>query len=118
MTALMTGLDLGPISVGPTPLAILIICLVVALSLFVLASQAGGALVDRRWSANEPLTPSEVVSPGAEDYLATMALGMSADDDGYVVDVRGAYFEGDVARAAAAAGGSWSAPCAGGSGPS
>ena len=214
----MTGLDLGPISVGPTPLAILVIGVLVAavlLALFVLASQAGGSLVDRRWPANEPLTPSEVlwgesgghvkktfpgldpviardltqyittrkvaagttlveagdlphqfmllksgaaevdggqalkagdsiggeniigrrphaaavrttaasevVSLGAEDYLAATALGMSADDDGYVVDVLGAYFEDDAARAASAGSPgtrAWGAPGSAGSAPS
>ncbi len=203
------GIDLGPLSFGPTPVAILIVCVIVALALlavFVLASQAGGALVDRRWPANEPLTPSEVlwgesgghvkktfpgldpvmardltqyistrkvpagttlveagdlanrfmllksgaaevdggamlkagdsiggdniigrrphaatvrttaasevVSLGAEDYLAAMALGMSADDDGYVIDVLGAYFDDDAARAAAATA-PWQAPTPG-----
>jgi hypothetical protein len=191
------GFDLGAVSFGPTPVAILITCLIVGavlLLLFLLASQVGGVLVDRRWPANEALTPSEVlwgesggyvkksfpgldpiiardltqyirtakikpgtslveagdlptqfillksgaaeivgsegpkqlqagdslggdniisrrphqftvrataptelVSLGAEDYLAAMALGMSDDDDDYVVNVLGGYFDDDAA---------------------
>src|SRR3954463_6688068 len=40
---------------------------------------------------------SEVVSVGAEDYLAALALGMSDDDDDYVVNVLGSYFGADDA---------------------
>jgi hypothetical protein len=190
----MGAFDLGPISLGPTPVAILISVVVVALVLlivFVLASQVGGKLVDKRWPANQPLTPSEVlwgesggyvkksfpgldpviardltqyistkkvpagatlveagdlptqfmllksgaaqvdggpalkagdslggdniisrtphaatvrttaasevVSLEAEDYLAAVALGMSDDDDDYVVNVLGSYFGEDEA---------------------
>ena len=60
----LLAIGLGPVSVGPTPLAILITCLLVAvvlLAVLVLGSQVGGALVDRRWPANQPLTPSEVL---------------------------------------------------------
>ena len=186
--------DLGPISVGPTPLAILISVVLVAVVLllvFLVVSQVGGKLVDKRWPANQPLTPSEVlwgesggyvkktfpgldpviardltqyistkkvpagatlveagdlptqfmllksgaaqadggpafkagdsiggdniisrtphqatvrttaasevVSVGAEDYLAALALGMSDDDDDYVVNVLGSYFDADAA---------------------
>ncbi|MFT3853674.1 MAG: cyclic nucleotide-binding domain-containing protein [Ilumatobacteraceae bacterium] len=60
----MAGFDLGPIALGPTPVALLISVSVVGavlLLVFLLASQAGGKLVDRRWPANQPLTPSEVL---------------------------------------------------------
>jgi hypothetical protein len=184
------GFDLGPVSLGPTPVALLISVLVVGVVLLLVLlifSQAGGKLVDKRWPANQPLTPSEVlwgesggyvkktfpgldpviardltqyistrkvpagttlveagdlptafmllksgaaevdggaalkagdsiggdniisrtphqaavrttaasevVSLDAEDYLAALALGMSDDDDDYVVNVLGDYFE-------------------------
>ncbi|MEO5723641.1 MAG: cyclic nucleotide-binding domain-containing protein, partial [Ilumatobacteraceae bacterium] len=187
----------GSVSFGPTPVAVLISCLVVAVVLMVvllLASQVGSKLVDKRWPANQPLTPSEVlwgesgghvkksfpgldprmardlaqyistkkvpagtvlveagdlphqfillksgsaevlgtggtvtlkpgdsvggeniigrrahastvratapseiVSIGAEDYLAATALGMSDDDDQYVIKALGSYFEEDSA---------------------
>jgi hypothetical protein len=197
------AVDLGPITIGPTPLAILLAIVVLALLgtlLVVASSQLAGALVDRRWPANEPLTPSEVlwgesgghvkktfpgldpvigrdlaqyittrkVKPGdvivergdlptqfvllksgaaervaadgtakavkagesfggdniirrapfeytlrataptevvsleAEDYLAAMALGMSDDDDDYVVHVLGDMFDLDTAPPSAA----------------
>ncbi len=188
----VVGVDLGPLGIGPTPIAILVTVLVVGLvitALLVLASQLAGGFVDKRWPANEPLTPSEVLwaesgghvhrsfpgldpviardltqyitskkvtpgtviidagdlasqfvflksgaaevagpagiqqvkagasfggdnilrrmphnatvritapseimSVGAEDYLAAVALGMSDDDDDYVVHVLGGYF--------------------------
>jgi hypothetical protein len=188
------ALDIGPIALGPTPVAILVSVLLVALVLllvFLLASQIGAKLVDKRWPANQPLTPSEVlwgesggyvkksfpgldpviardltqyistkklpagavlveagdlptqymllksgaaqieggatlkagdslggdniisrtphqatvrttaasevVSLEAEDYLAALALGMSDDDDDYVVNVLGSYFDDDAA---------------------
>lgn len=197
------AVDLGPITIGPTPLAILLAIVVLAALgtlLVVAGSQVAGALVDRRWPANEPLTPSEVlwgesgghvkktfpgldpvigrdlaqyittrkVKPGdlivergdlptqfvliksgaaervaadgstkavkagesfggdnivrrapfeyalratapgevvsleAEDYLAAMALGMSDDDDDYVVHVLGDMFDLDTSPTAAA----------------
>jgi hypothetical protein len=204
----VVGFDLGPISLGPTPLALLISVVAVGLVLLlvlVLASQAGAKLVDKRWPANQPLTPSEVlwgesgghvkktfpgldpviardltqyistrkvpagtalveagdlptqfmllksgaaevdggaalkagdsiggdniisrtphqaavrataasevVSLEAEDYLAALALGMSDDDDDYVVNVLGSYFEAEP-RAAAASGGTATAVAA------
>jgi len=48
---------------------------------------------------------SEVVSVGAEDYLAALALGMSDDDDDYVVNVLGSYFDADAAPPASPPGG-------------
>lgn len=198
------ALDLGPIGLGPTPVAILLAALVVGavLLLVVLAgSQIGGSWVDRKWPANEPLTPSEVlwaesgahvaktfpgldpsiardltqyivtrkvpaggaiveagelathfvllksgtaqvsgqsgnatvkagasfgadnimrrtpydvdvvaaspcevVSLGAEDYLAAVALGMSDDDDDYVVQALGGYLDADSEVATPATG--------------
>lgn len=58
------AIDLGPITIGPTPLAILLAIVVLAALgtlLVVVGSQVAGALVDRRWPANEALTPSEVL---------------------------------------------------------
>jgi hypothetical protein len=58
------AIDVGPLGVGPTPLAILVTVLVVGLVLvavLVVGSQVAGPLVDKRWPANEPLTPSEVL---------------------------------------------------------
>lgn len=39
--------------------------------------------------------PSEIVSLGAQDYLAALALGMSDDNDDYVVNVLGGYLDPD-----------------------
>ncbi len=203
-TSALLGLDVGPLEIGPTPLAILISVLAVGAVITVLLlifSQVGGAVVDKRWPANEPLTPSEVlwgesgghvkktfpgldpaiardltqyivtkkvapgtviieagdlptqfvllksggadqvgpsgstkagpgasfgadniirrtpfefsltataptevVSLGAEDYLAALALGMSDDDDDYVVNVLGGYLSGEAPPAAAGGG--------------
>jgi hypothetical protein len=58
------GVDVGSLGLGPTPVAMLIVGLVVALVglvVFGLFSLAGRSLVDKRWPANEPLTPSEVL---------------------------------------------------------
>jgi hypothetical protein len=204
--------DLGFLSIGPTPLAMLIAVLFVSLVGIVVvvgASQVAGALVDRRWPANQPLTPSEILwgeasgyvgkhFPGldpsiardlavyitttkapagevliergdlpshflllksgsaevtsasgttvlkagesiggdnivrrqpfdvvvtttaasevvrlpAEDYLAAVALGMSADDDDYVLHTLGGYFAEPIAQPTPAAPGVASAPVA------
>jgi hypothetical protein len=59
----MTALDVA-FGVGPTPIAMLIVLLVlVAVVSLVLGggSQALGRLVDRRWPADEALTPSELL---------------------------------------------------------
>jgi hypothetical protein len=60
----VTAVDIGPITLGPTPLAILLAVLVLAaigVAVVVLGSQVAGGLVDKRWPANEPLSPSEVL---------------------------------------------------------
>src|SRR6478735_8259470 len=71
--------DLGPISVGPTPLAILISVVVVAVVLllvFLIFSQVGGKLVDKRWPANQPLTPSEVLWGESGGYVKKTFPGL------------------------------------------
>ena len=73
------ALDLGPIGLGPTPLAILIVGLVVGavlLLLLVAGSQVGGAWVDKRWPANEPLTPSEVLWAESGSHVAKTFPGL------------------------------------------
>ncbi|MEO5900028.1 MAG: cyclic nucleotide-binding domain-containing protein [Ilumatobacteraceae bacterium] len=75
----MVALDLGPVSFGPTPLAILISGLLVAavlLVVFLLGSQIGGALVDKRWPANQPLTPSEVLWGESGSYVKKTFPGL------------------------------------------
>src|SRR3954447_4418599 len=77
--AAFQAFDLGPISVGPTPVAILISVLVVALVLLVvllLFSQLGGKLVDKRWPANQPLTPSEVLWGESGGYVKKSFPGL------------------------------------------
>lgn len=62
--AVAPAVDIGPITIGPTPLAILLAVVVLSLvgvAVVVLGSQVAGGLVDRRWPANEPLSPSEVL---------------------------------------------------------
>lgn len=79
VTGGVTALDLGPLGLGPTPLAILVTVLVVGvvmLAVLVLGSQAGGSLVDRRWPANEPLTPSEVLWAETGSHVAKTFPGL------------------------------------------
>lgn len=64
--------DLGPLGIGPTPLAILVAGLIVAAVLLVvviIASQAGGAVVDKQWPANQPLSPTEVLWAESGGYV-------------------------------------------------
>ena len=66
------ALDLGSLSFGPTPVAMLLAVVFVAAVLVVLvvvASLAAGTLVDRRWPANQPLTPSEVLWGESSGYV-------------------------------------------------
>lgn len=75
----MGGFDLGPVSLGPTPIAMLISVLLVGIVLLVvllIASQAGGKLVDKRWPANEPLTPSEVLWGESGGYVKKTFPGL------------------------------------------
>jgi hypothetical protein len=58
------GFDVGALGLGPTPVAMLVVGVVltlVAVLLFGLFSLVGRSIVDKRWPANEPLTPSEVL---------------------------------------------------------
>ena len=58
------GLDVGALGLGPTPVAMLIVGVVISLIglvVFALFGLVGRPIVDRRWPANEPLTPSEVL---------------------------------------------------------
>lgn len=60
----LLGIDVGALGLGPTPVAMLVVGLVLALIGVVvvgLFSLAGRTVVDKRWPANEPLTPSEVL---------------------------------------------------------
>lgn len=71
--------DLGFLSFGPTPLAMLVAVVFVSL-VGVLAvvgtSQLTGALIDRRWPADQPLTPSEVLWGEASGYVSKHFPGL------------------------------------------
>jgi hypothetical protein len=73
------ALDLGFLSLGPTPLAMLIAVLflsVVVVGVVMLTSQVTGALIDRRWPADQPLTPSEVLWGEASGYVGKHFPGL------------------------------------------
>ncbi len=73
------GFDVGSFSFGPTPVAILIVGVVLSIiSLVVVAalSQVGGKFVDKRWPANEPLTPSEVLWAESGTHVAKHFPGL------------------------------------------
>ena len=75
----MVAFDVGPISLGPTPVALLISVVAVGLVLLViivLFSQVGGALVDKRWPANQPLTPSELLWGESGGYVKKTFPGL------------------------------------------
>jgi hypothetical protein len=62
--ASLWALDVGRLGFGPTPLAML--SAIIILSVFVIALVAfsslfTGAVIDKRWPADQPLTPSEVL---------------------------------------------------------
>jgi hypothetical protein len=78
----MIAIDVGAFSIGPTPLAILTAVLVLALIVvvvIVVSSQVAGRLVDRRWPANEPLTPTEVLWGEASGYVQKHFPGLDPD---------------------------------------
>ena len=71
--------DLGFLSFGPTPLAMLIAVVFVSLVgvlVVVGTSQLTGALIDRRWPADQPLTPSEVLWGEASGYVGKHFPGL------------------------------------------
>ncbi len=73
------GFGIGDIGIGPTPVAILVVVLLLALLTAVVLvglSQAGGRLVDKRWPADEPLTPSEVLWGETGNYVAKNFPGL------------------------------------------
>jgi hypothetical protein len=74
------ALDTGFFSFGPTPVALLVVVLVLAIVGLVVVgalSQAGGKLVDKRWPAGEPLTPSEVLWGESGSYVSKNFPGLN-----------------------------------------
>lgn len=77
--SVLVGLDLGPLQIGPTPLAMLIVAVVLAAVLLLVAvagSQIAGGWVDKKWPANEPLTPSEVLWAESGGHVARTFPGL------------------------------------------
>jgi hypothetical protein len=76
------GIDVGPLGIGPTPLAMLIVLLAlgaIGVIVIVALSQAGGPVVDKRWPANEPLSPSEVLWAEAGGHVSKTFPGLDPD---------------------------------------
>ncbi len=73
------AIDLGFLAIGPTPLAMLVAVLfvsVVGVLIVVGTSQVTGAIIDRRWPADQPLTPSEVLWGEASGYVGKHFPGL------------------------------------------
>lgn len=93
--AQLTGsIDLGSVSFGPTPVAMLIAVLVLAaitMIVLAIASLIGRSIVDRRWPADEPLTPSEILWGESGGYVKKTFPGLDptiARDLTQYLDVR------------------------------
>jgi hypothetical protein len=75
----LLGIDLGALGIGPTPLAMLIAVVVIAaivVGVTMAVSQVTGAFIDRRWPADQPLTPSEVLWGEASGYVGKHFPGL------------------------------------------
>ncbi len=75
----LLGLSLDTFGVGRTPVAILIVVLVltaIAVVFFGGLSQVGAKLVDRRWPADEPLTPAELLWGETGSYVGKTFPGL------------------------------------------
>ena len=73
------GLGLDTFGVGRTPVAILLVVLVltaIAVVFFGGLSQVGAKLVDRRWPADEPLTPAELLWGETGSYVGKTFPGL------------------------------------------
>ncbi len=79
---MLASIDLGFPTVGPTPVAMLVALVVLAaLGALVLValSQAGGRWVDRRWPADEALSPTEALWGEYGGYTQAFAPGTDID---------------------------------------
>lgn len=78
----ISAVDLDAISFGPTPLAMLVVVVALAAVVALVAvafSQVAGGVVDRRWPANEPLSPTEVLWGEAGGYVKKHFPGLDPD---------------------------------------